>query len=917
MSEFFYSSNTGGGGGSTMGASVSMEYIIDAFQDFSVPASNNTGLTDNSSTNPLGANFANTDTPFKGSKTLFIKDFKLVVDRSKWIAGIPTYEIIWTEEYPNVKGFFFGEGVIKNGINNLPYLRVTRGRAQYGRTGFAVTGIGKNASVLFSLNGAGNGDTPPTYSTYIDGSVNQTTQTPLNPSGADFAEYNTTSLYTAGMVKYIPTRLASADQAVGLHTFSLEAEVQAPAIDISGVVFEHGEEFGALANRPGVTYVNRSRVETGVGATFAAPSVGSSLGGQLIVAKAAGGYTLVPFGISTIASIGQGTNGTNTVNVSAGHGQSFQIGNGIAIVGTTTYVGAIASISTDTLVVSPTLPFGVSGTLFRLWKQGPSLSISSSYQAKRIIRFNDSFATQNNRHGGFGPTLTPSSTLNQFESIYSPENEYAVYGQNLNLVNMGATMGAPSDSPFKYYPDYDAGVQALQFAGNSGWLQVDGNFQAAKVNLFRGDTFAETSIISLEVNGLVGFSMALGGTLYLTPVFVMGEAQAGWNSFRLTMRDGVGSSEFGIHSVELYKYAPGAAGLTASVLGELYQLPGGTPHALGGFRGMPLGTAKRLYWPDMSANGSVASGTMPALSVGSGQSPPQDNTALNTGWRPSSTGNSAVIRFSYYGKDFYVGGTMGSGQTLAVLLDGVTVGTQLNQYYVGATTKFHDVQVRFLSYIPTTRVSYADIVAPYSEVDSLQKVEAFKQRKKKRVLIPKVSPWIPYQQIVTGLSTSPVIVADVNKNFWRQNGENLEFFSYTKKDGSAGGSRGGGYYLWDLPLNFKIRPDFFDNDYLGSSLFENGPLGMGRAEFFNVPAYGSGIGVMSVINERQFSVMLQQGAGSVFTWAGGSFFPYGASGDVAFHHYISDPIPVAQFAGKKAYDTIWVDEIEDMEDSLS
>jgi hypothetical protein len=89
-------------------AGGAVQYISDTLPDVSLPASNNTSLTDTASTNPLGFKFGNSDTPELGVKTLFIKSLTLIDDRSKWVNNKPTYIITWNENMPAIVGYTFG-----------------------------------------------------------------------------------------------------------------------------------------------------------------------------------------------------------------------------------------------------------------------------------------------------------------------------------------------------------------------------------------------------------------------------------------------------------------------------------------------------------------------------------------------------------------------------------------------------------------------------------------------------------------------------------------------------------------------------------------------------------------------------------------------------------------------------------------
>ena len=111
---------------STTASAGAGQYVQDVFRDVVLPATNNTGLTNSSTTNPIGALVGDCDVPRYGAKTLYIKDVVLIEDRSKWVAGAPTYRIIWTENFPAVVGYALATaGQIPTVISNAKKFSVS------------------------------------------------------------------------------------------------------------------------------------------------------------------------------------------------------------------------------------------------------------------------------------------------------------------------------------------------------------------------------------------------------------------------------------------------------------------------------------------------------------------------------------------------------------------------------------------------------------------------------------------------------------------------------------------------------------------------------------------------------------------------------------------------------------------------
>lgn len=477
-----------------------IDYVKDAFLDASLPASDNSGLTDSASTNPLGDQFANDDCPKFGPKTLFIKDLVLIEDRSKWVNHRPTYRVIFTENFPAAHAYIFGDFSIafkrgQNLANNSGQIEITMKTIG---DGIGVSGILRRAAFIVQ----GNTAAAATGQLITDG---------VNGSTVDFSSQaaNQASSNNAANGTYIHS---GTSEAYGLHDFRLTA-LQASTLTLVGIVGYFENSTQSIDVAPGVSYVDKSKITTTSGASFLPAAMGSSLGGNILVYKTqTSGYTMSVKSIPTITSIAQGASGTNLLSVSTGHGASFPQGSGVVIAqGTSMYVGSVVGVSTDTLTVSPTLSFGITNSIYRSWQSGPTLSINASLMTLASTIDFSKYSVQN---GISGPIL-------------DPYGRFAFWGSNLQLsTNSGATV--------------------LLFGGASGYFQCDGNFQAAEIEMIGGAIFHAT----LSVNGTPGWGANTGQTGAVKRT-VFTDGGAGWNSF--VFSPGASLGTIGIAKINLYQ----------------------------------------------------------------------------------------------------------------------------------------------------------------------------------------------------------------------------------------------------------------------------------------------------------------------------------------------------------------------------
>jgi hypothetical protein len=611
-------------------AGGAVQYITDTLPDVSLPASNNTSLTDTASTNPLGFNFGNSDTPELGVKTLFIKALTLISDRSKWVNNKPTYIITWNENMPAIVGYTFGNNFKSAG------------------DGIGITGVVRRVAWLAS-NGMVVGSTAQNV---VDG-VNTTVTTFVVEAGDSDAN---------GQQKYSAYLHASADETNDLHDIRLTAlQASNTTVIIGAIVYFDATN---IIQRPGTTYVNKSKITTAVGATLPLPSFGSSLGGKSVIYKTgSSGYATSSLSATSIISLATGaTTSPTLLNVSAGTGASFLPGYGFVVAsGSSNYVGTVVSISTDTLTVAPVLPYNISSsTIYRSWYASASAAINAS-----LMQMAYQIDFTKNAYSAPGATLP----------LLEPGGGYALWGQAF-----GSTF---ADS-----------VQAAAFAsGGIGFMQVEGQFGAAEME-FVGNGILHATF---SVNGIPAHSVNTGQTGIIRRT-IFAEAGPGWNSF--VMQPGVSLGALGIARINLYQRRSNI-GISFGQLGEFETQQAYADRGTLNSTLMSLGLHRRIFADQMALGGSFVRG-FSAASIG--------------GVHYSGTNTGCVATVSYYGKNFAMLGTVAGG-TLA--LDGGGIGLTFNIMQSVATEGFHTVS--YTSGAGTTSIIQAfDYVRSKGEIKNLQ-----------------------------------------------------------------------------------------------------------------------------------------------------------------------------------------------------
>lgn len=650
-----FTNDSGAAGGAT-------DYVRDAFQDITLPATANSGLTNNANTNPLGFSFANDDVPKFGAKTLFIKDIVLVSDRSKWVNNKPTYQVIFHENFPSVQAFFFGTVSISPDSND--YNTISKGQPtvtlwNFG-DGMGVTGVVRRVAFLVEPTATGNG----TVQVLTDGVAGNT----LNFSSAG------NSLATDPQVaSFLPMVHAAANETKDLHTIQFTCNPSNfGTVRVVGITVYFENSTTDIDVYPGTTYVDKSKITTTSETHMAIPAYGSSLGGKTVIYKTqTTGYAQSALSCSTVSSVAIGSSGTNLLSVTSGTGASFPAGSGIVVAqGTSMYVGSVTSVSTDTLTVSPTLSFGITNSIYRAWMSGPTLSINASLMK---LAYSLDFA----QVAGFS------------KPILDLANRFAFFGSNIGISTM------------------TSGPRIASFLGASGFMQMDGYFSAVEIETYTqtADTFHAT----LSVNGTPAYGVNEGQTGMLKRT-VFTEAGPGWNSFVLSPGASMGGvngiGQVGIQKINFYTRSRDI-GVTFGALADFETTQAYTERPVINATLMALGTHRRIYADQLYLKGTswVRGATFGA--------------AGGAVWYGSSTAPS--FQFQYYGKNFGIVGSPGLSGLLT--LDGVAIGTTFGVMLSVATEGFHTVTYQNLG--NTCQIQAIDFAATQNGIRVLNNIPGY------------------------------------------------------------------------------------------------------------------------------------------------------------------------------------------------
>ena len=613
----FYSSDSGGG-------AQSLDFIRDAFDDISLPATNNTGFSDTVGKNPFSKFFANTDAPQYGAKTLWIKDLVLESDRTKWVSDKPTYRVIFTESCPSIYAYVAGNVRLRNRENGISV--DLRGVGDL----LGISGVVRR--VQFLVN-AVNGTS--TASVQVDGTANATT-----------IQMGSAPNPTAGVNLFNAQVHAASNEDKEIHDYRIVG-ANAYGMSISGIIVYFENSGQNIDCFPGTTYVNKDKKTTTSINTLSIPSFSLSNGAiSQIYKTSSAGYTAVTVQAPSLETVATGSSGTNTVAVSTGTGSSFPAGTGfVTQFGSTTFVGMVRSVSTDTLTVGPTLTYGISGLLYSTWKVGPTYAINASlYQL--AYTFDPSQANTVIDPNGFVKGAT--------SGFYFSDNEkrYHAWGRNLDYVQTD-------------------GFNGIGFKGVSSCIQLDGRFQAAEIEM--AATPGATPAIwhaTFGINGIEGSWSVNEGYTGAVRRTVFTDSGPGWNSF--VMGTGSSHGNMAITKINFYQMRP-SIGVSYGHLAKFDHNTDIVSRSAINATLMALGTHQRVYADEIYLTGHWERGLTSTAAGG-------------VYYQGASTNSIATVGF--YGKDWAALGV--ASASFSISLDGAGVGSTLNTFISGATEGFHN-----------------------------------------------------------------------------------------------------------------------------------------------------------------------------------------------------------------------------------
>lgn len=639
--------NSGGGG------SGSSDYVKDAFSDISLPADSNAGFTSTISTNPLNYSLLNDDAPRYQTKTLFIQDLVLLNDRSKWINNKPTYEVVWNENFIEAKGYVYG---------NIRLLTTTNGKCVeiYNiDDAFGVTGVIRKIAWIVNP-----GSEASASADLITDGVD---------TGNDITFSALATDSEARGINHFSAFLHDASNATkNIHDYRVQAN-QYTTLSVVGVIVYYENATANIDLFPGSTYVDKEKQTTSGITAMVLPTIVGRNGAKTLISKTAqDSYLSTTIETAYVPTVGVGSSGTNLIDVTTGQGASFPIGVGvIAALGTSFYVGSVSNQSTDTLTVSPTLPIGVSGLLYKAWHGGPTLPISATLYAL-TTSFDPFLGNTYIDPNGFG-----KQAVGDF--YYSDPNfKYRIWGDQLALATI-------------------EGYRGVAFNGNTaGFLQVDGQFCAAELEISGAGIIHGT----FSINGIPswGINEGISGIIKKT---VFADAGPGWNSF--VFSPGQSFINVTFTKINMYNRATPAS-ITFGQLADFdtnantaLRFSNTTNASL-----MPIGGWQRIYADQLYTQGGWIRGTTHSQAGG-------------VFYIGAST--NSVFKFQYYGTHFGIAGVAGTSGVL--LLDGVSTAVNFNAVTSVPTLGFHSIQ--YTNAAGTAIIAAIDFLKPsQSEFRPLQ-----------------------------------------------------------------------------------------------------------------------------------------------------------------------------------------------------
>lgn len=578
------------------------DYLRDSFEDLSLPPSSNTGFTSTALTNPFGKFFLNTDSPKYSYKTLYVKDLVLIQDRTKWVNLKPTYEVIFTESFPGIFAYCFGDIRLRNFAN---------GKSVDVRNiddGFGVTAIARRAGWILNPSV----QTAATADIVVDG---VDTGNDLDFSNSS----NVPQSLGVGVNKYYIGNHAAANETKNIHDYRITAN-QTGLLSVAGLVVYFENATADIDLFPGVTYVDKDKKTTTALTNAAVQTIVGRNGGKSLVYKtSAGTYSQITVEAPSTETTATGTINTNLISAALGTGASFPAGSGVVGIasGTSFYVGSVISVSTDTLTMGQTLSFALSGPLYKAWWAGPTIGINASLYALSYS-FDPSLSSVD-----IGQSLGFASANTGDLFFQDPEKKYRVWGKNLK-------------------PTTTEGYYGVGFTGTA-FLQ-SGSYASAVELEFAGEGILHATF---SINGVAAWGINEGFT-GIAKKTIFTDAGPGWNNFYLSTGNSMGGVV--VSKINYYEMQP-SVGQTLGRLSYYDTIVNSVERAAINATLGYLGTYRRLYSDELYLSGSWGRGTT-------------STSAGGVFWAGSST--NSVLNFNYYGKNFGVIGTAGATLTITL-----------------------------------------------------------------------------------------------------------------------------------------------------------------------------------------------------------------------------------------------------------
>ena len=663
------------------------DYVNESFRDYVLPATNNNGLSSTISTNPLGDYFGNDLGAQYSIKTLYVKDLVLEEDRSKWVNGGVTYRVIFNENFPGVHGYITGPASIIKEINGTA-VSLNRNVSLFGVSGKIV-----KAFFLVKPRTSMNGNAAPSVSYTIDSGA--ATTVALTPFSDENGGANTAENHIYDQHKYYLVDDGGANQTDDIHDYRIKVRQSNDDdfLEVIGVVVYLSTSSTHVTVKRGDVFVDKALSSSNVGSSLAISAQNASLfhlgAKTTFYQNTAGAVGSTIYTVPLLQTQATGLSGTNTVAVSAGSGASYPVGTGFNIqAGTSNYLGIVQSVSTDTLTVSPTLPYGVSGATMTKAFFSPQpvtqdMRLNSISAAIYDLAYSWDPRTTYGASNWVGRQFFRQPTAGSgFTNNFAFCNSY--YDPNNNFMVMPIVEGT----------SFQQGRMFINEGKEIGWvgpLAVKGDFQAVEFEFMMGTSLLSTT--KSTIDGITCFAAGLSlsplnsntaATMprYFKLPFVQ-DLGIGYHTFNYIPSSFdstglAGGGDAAITKINFYKYKG------VSISGQVYSLEQNqSQFNLPTAKYTPIG-AYKFFGSDKLAyagewyktlNGVTLLSTFPAFAQ-----------------CVSGATSNAVCTFKYFGKDFTLF-TDSAGGSYTTTLDGGAITPVSGSLFSVATEMIHTLVI--------------------------------------------------------------------------------------------------------------------------------------------------------------------------------------------------------------------------------